>query len=616
MALVPHKVVALNEFNDSEKQTIEGAVVSLYDTEGNAVTLFDSDAGANGSTSKQTDAEGVVVVYVTPGEYDEEVNGGIQRRVLIGNQDITTQQLIERIRKAREGDVITTTGFYEAGDTGAGSWLATGTTGVEPSLTPSDRGARELTDGSGRLWKFIGVSVGIEALGGHPSLDDNAGVIKAAASGGNIKVTAGSGVFLSSGFDLLSNTTLKGSLSTTIKSVAGNTGGFLLARVNGQENVTVSGITFDGNFDNITTFNNTNLSYNSSKVRFEHCEFINCRGIALFAIGGNDVGVYKCSFTDCGIYNLTSGDTADRKQAFACSGVEDAYAKNCDFNNIGLDCISFATNCKNVTASGNKINTNYAGSIYVSSTDIFKIYGNTINNNVGGNGVDCYSSTNGEIFGNHCFENGASGILAANCSNVEIYGNECWNNFQVGTSVHRGGITISANGGDVENINVHGNSCYDNQGEGNVTQRYSVGVYTSGSGTYKRVKIDASNNFRGYGSSGALGETAIFQNADLNAVNGHVISFNLEDQSTVRLYDSGDTFADFSITQVNQNSYASFYTRKGASPSIIDNPQSAYVIGDSGTSQAVYLDGDDVLLKNRTGQTRTYIVKTSSIAFN
>lgn len=616
MALVPHKVVALNELNEGEKNTIAGAVVSLFDTEGNAVTLFDDESGANGSTAKQTDSEGVVVVYVTPGEYDEQVNGGIQRRVLVGNKEITTEQLIERIRKAREGDVINTTGFYTAGDAGGAQWKATSTTGLTPSQSPADREARELVDGSGRLWSYVGDTVSIEAMGATTSEADNAPYIKAAANGGNVTITAGNGEFLSSGFDLLSNTTFKGSLSTTIKSVAGNTGGFLLARVNAQENVTVSGITFDGNFDNITTFNNTTLSFNSSNVRFEHCDFIDCRGIALFAYGGKDVGIYKCNFYNCGTYNLTSGDKADRKQAFACSGVDSPYSDSCYFEEVGLDCISFATNCVNARAVNNTISGNYAGSIYVSSTDTYKIYGNTVNNKTGGNGIDCFNSSNGEVFGNHCFENGAAGIMAANCSNVEIYGNECWNNFQVGTSVHRGGITISANGGDVENINVHGNTCFDNQGEGGVTQRYSIGAYTSGGGTYSRVKIDASNNFRGYGSSGALGETAIFQNTDLNAVNGHMISFNLNDQSTVKLYDSTKAFSEFSITQVNQNEYASFYTRKGNAPSIINNPKSAFVIGDSGVKQAVYLDGDDVVLKNRTGQTRTYIVKTNSIAFN
>lgn len=88
MALVPHKITALAE-SDAQgtdgKNIVEGAVVSLYDTDGNAVALFDDENGSNGSTAKQTDATGQVVVYVEQGEYDEEVNGSVRRRVLIGS---------------------------------------------------------------------------------------------------------------------------------------------------------------------------------------------------------------------------------------------------------------------------------------------------------------------------------------------------------------------------------------------------------------------------------------------------------------------------------------------------------------------------------------------------
>ena len=51
-----------------------------------------------------------------------------------------------------ENDVENTTGFYTAGDSGGAQWKATSTTGLTPSQTPSDRGAAELVDGSGRLW--------------------------------------------------------------------------------------------------------------------------------------------------------------------------------------------------------------------------------------------------------------------------------------------------------------------------------------------------------------------------------------------------------------------------------------------------------------------------------
>lgn len=88
MSLVPHKIVALNENNEGTKNTIAGAVVSLFDSSGAAVTLFDDEAGSNGSTTKQTDSQGAVVVWVTAGEYDEEVNGSVRRRVSVGGNSV------------------------------------------------------------------------------------------------------------------------------------------------------------------------------------------------------------------------------------------------------------------------------------------------------------------------------------------------------------------------------------------------------------------------------------------------------------------------------------------------------------------------------------------------
>ncbi|APC46581.1 cell wall surface anchor family protein [Alteromonas phage PB15] len=114
MALVPHKFTALAE-SDAEgtdgKNIIAGAVVSLYDPDGNAATLFDDENYGNGSTAKQTDAKGQVVVYVEQGEYDEEVNGSIRRRVLIGSKsnDIIsygTTAEIEALRPNQTGSRI------------------------------------------------------------------------------------------------------------------------------------------------------------------------------------------------------------------------------------------------------------------------------------------------------------------------------------------------------------------------------------------------------------------------------------------------------------------------------------------------------------------------------
>lgn len=69
-----------------------------------------------------------------------------------GVEELTTLELIARVRTAQEGDTITTTGFTSGGDGGGAQWKATITTGLTPSQTPANRGAAELVDGSGRLW--------------------------------------------------------------------------------------------------------------------------------------------------------------------------------------------------------------------------------------------------------------------------------------------------------------------------------------------------------------------------------------------------------------------------------------------------------------------------------
>ena len=104
MALVPHKITALEQSNDpnvNALNTIPGAVVSLFDLQGQAVLLYDDEAGSNPSTTKATDSSGQVVVWVTAGEYDEAVNGSTLRRITvsgIGAIEIDTFSNLQLLR--------------------------------------------------------------------------------------------------------------------------------------------------------------------------------------------------------------------------------------------------------------------------------------------------------------------------------------------------------------------------------------------------------------------------------------------------------------------------------------------------------------------------------------
>ena len=109
MALVSHKITALAE-SDADgtdgKNIVAGAVVSLYDQDNNAVLLADDKDGANPSTTKVTDSTGQVVVWVTQGEYDEEVNGSARRKIVAGGASpsvVDTFSNLELLRPTQDG---------------------------------------------------------------------------------------------------------------------------------------------------------------------------------------------------------------------------------------------------------------------------------------------------------------------------------------------------------------------------------------------------------------------------------------------------------------------------------------------------------------------------------
>ena len=96
------------------------------------------------------------------------VNGVDWQEVIAGGDfKGSTTDLINANADFSEGDVVTTTGFYAAGDACGAQWKATSTTGLTPSQAPADRGAAELVDGSGRLWVLVvnGSAVNVAVFG-------------------------------------------------------------------------------------------------------------------------------------------------------------------------------------------------------------------------------------------------------------------------------------------------------------------------------------------------------------------------------------------------------------------------------------------------------------------
>ena len=75
MALYPHTITAIAKNTNETSNIVPGAMVSLLDSDGIAVIMYDDAAGSNGSTGKVADTRGQVTVYVEQGEYSLNVNG-------------------------------------------------------------------------------------------------------------------------------------------------------------------------------------------------------------------------------------------------------------------------------------------------------------------------------------------------------------------------------------------------------------------------------------------------------------------------------------------------------------------------------------------------------------
>lgn len=467
----------------------------------------------------------------------------------------------------------------------------------------------------------LAISVKDKGAVGDGSTDDTTAFTAAAtaltsASGGTLIIPPGTYI-LSTALSLPSNTHVIGYGQPTLKVKASSTANPLLLAVASKSDVTIEGITFDGNRSNITSTNNAVTVSACTRVRFVRCVFTNTRGFTL-VFGGTggceQSGALFCRFFDCGTLNRTTDDTADRHQAISVSGGGDRnFANFCTFETIGLDCAGFSGSETRCQAVGNLITDTDAGSIYVSGADGFLVANNYISNgDTGGNGIDLHDSTNGAVTGNVCVGNGGGGILLAGCEYVTVSGNVCKNNDQLGTgTTHRGGIVFDSSEADstTGHITVANNVCLDDQDT--PTQLYGIGVKT-GSGTLSAdtIKIDDSNLLVGYDSStGDVKEANRFQTTDLRGQ---------DTAQTITLAASGtftvsSTAYRFWVDVVNLSTTAA--ARFFVSQTVvreIDDTAPAWETTDTGTTNAIYSDGSgSIVLKNRTASSTSYTVRVS-----
>lgn len=334
---------------------------------------------------------------------------------------------------------------------------------------------------------------------------DDAAAINAALAAG---ATLGRAVLLPEGEYLIraklvvpSNTTLLGVHGRTIlKAAATSTASPLLLEVANRTDVLVRDLVFDGSLSDEATFNNLITVYQSTRVRFDACRWQNVKGISvIFSTNTSQSGVANSHFVECGTWQKTSGDNADRRQAVAFSSGTKAnnrgnYVVGCTFDEVGLDCISLSSQADALVAH-NTIRGNYAGAIYVAGCSNVKVLGNHVEGIAGargGNGVDVYTSDTVTVVGNTVTGRGAAGIMLADSSNCSVEANICLNNWQGSTSSHTSGITIFGLSSACSNVTIVGNVCTDTQGT--KTQQYGVQVSNH---AHTNIWIDPSNRLTG-----------------------------------------------------------------------------------------------------------------------
>lgn len=158
MALAYHYEAAL-ALNDSEGtdggNTVGGAVVTLFDLDGNAAALYDNESGGGTSTSKQTRSSGsevgTVEFWVEEGDYNLYLNGDYKKRITVRPPfTITAPQLAGAISELRtftpryDGDVAILSSREEDGLSGGRIYKyvknSTATLNYENVITPLSGG--------------------------------------------------------------------------------------------------------------------------------------------------------------------------------------------------------------------------------------------------------------------------------------------------------------------------------------------------------------------------------------------------------------------------------------------------------------------------------------------
>jgi len=301
----------------------------------------------------------------------------------------------------------------------------------------------------------------------------------------------------------------------------------LLVVVNTIYNVTISGLAFDGDGQNVGASGTLITVYNAAHVLFNQISITNARGLGLiFAGNTTNSGIQSSYFANNGVYYLTHGgvnDLADRAQTivFCCAtpapggtwAAQGNFAVNNSFGVNGFDNLTIGQQTSFTAQNNSFAGTSNGANIYCADTSNTLIEGNHATG-ASGNGIDCFINSYLTIKNNLSWGNGAAGIQAAGTNHGWITGNTTMNNFlsvapswavtHPGsyTSLHRGGITLGGqptSGGNVSNTtsymiiedNISGNAA--TYGAAGNDQPYGIQIGTSAC-TLKTGNLTIANN--------------------------------------------------------------------------------------------------------------------------
>lgn len=299
--------------------------------------------------------------------------------------------------------------------------------------------------------------------------------------------------------------TLRATPGTAIlKLSASSTANPALLSIANVSNVTIYGLTLNGNLAGVPSANNVVTVFQASNVVFDHVTWLNTRGIGvIFSTGVSNSGVKDSFFKNVGNYWITTGLTADQKQGIAfCCGTRannfGNFVVGSTFSAIGIDAISIAGQSDFLASNnifrnvGGAIQAGIAGgaAIYASGNDSLVITGNNVNVAYG-NGIDVIGSPLTTLSGNTVLSAGGSGISYASGAWSSIVGNvTCNNNQSHGGSTLQAGISLNV---IVTDTTIGGNTACDTQGS--PTQTW--GIQEVAGGTYTNTWVDQSNTVSG-----------------------------------------------------------------------------------------------------------------------